>query len=139
MLQQSKPTKADEALAAALGAVANLNDNARQLVQGLKTYNGARRLGAESRIIAGGQSGRLSNSPGRLAGYALRETAGAAAVVRLLDGPDANGDMLLSLSLAANESTRDWYLPGGISFTQGLFVVVVSGAIEGNVYLGTSL
>jgi hypothetical protein len=134
----ARPSHADDQLAATLGAIADLNDNLQQLHAGVKTTNAIRRLGAEPRLLLG-VSQKLSNSPGRLAGVALRETAGAAAVVRVRDGFDANGDLILPIALAANASILEWFLPGGISYTAGLFFEVVSGAVEGCLYTGTSL
>jgi hypothetical protein len=134
----AKPSKGDEQLAAMLGAIANLNDSMGQLHQGLKTLNGVRRLGAEPRPVVNGQSGRISNSVGRLVGYSFSETTGAApAWVRLRDGSDANGDLIASIKLLAGTSTNPWR-GNGISFSYGLFVEVVAGSIEGVVYLGTT-
>lgn len=84
------------------------------------------------------QSGQLSYSPGQVVGYSIRETAGARAVVRIIDG--AAGDstrLLLTISLAAGESARDWFRPDGIPFNTGLYIEVVSGQIEGSVQIIT--
>lgn len=102
----------------------------------LVSNNGVRRRGALARPIVNGASMKISVSPGQLAGYSLAEAAGAAAVVRLRDGIDAGGDVLARINLAANGYADRWFLPHGIAFTAGLYVEVVSGAIEGAVYLG---
>lgn len=132
-----KPTSGDNDLARLVAAIANHNDAMGQLIQGIKTQNGARMLGAEPRVLRG-VSQPISNSPGKLAGYAIAETAGATALLRLRH-TDANGDSFLPITLAANASAQAWFMPGGISFPTGLYVEVVSGSIEGAVFLGTSL
>lgn len=94
--------------------------------------------GAEYRsmVASGGAGVRVMSSAGRIAGFSVRETTGAApALVKLHDGFDLNGDLVMTISLAAGESARDWFWPGGISCTYGLFVEVASGTIEGVAYL----
>lgn len=82
-----------------------------------------------------GQSGSATLVPNELKGYSFRETTGnAAAVIELLDGNDANGEVVVTISLAANESTRDWFSETGIALTNGLYVNIVSGQIKGAVY-----
>jgi|GEM_PF-6712720 hypothetical protein len=94
--------------------------------------------GAEYRsLVAGAGTGvRVMSSPGRIAGFSVRETTGAAAaLVKLHDGADIGGDLVMTISLSAGESARDWFWPGGISLTYGLFCEVTTGAIEGVAYL----
>lgn len=79
---------------------------------------------------------RPMTSAGALLGYALRETTGAAnATVLLRDGATADGAVVIPITLGPNESTRDWFGPGGISFGNGLFVEVAAGEVEGSVFL----
>jgi hypothetical protein len=133
-----RPSRADDQLAELLHAASNLNDAAGQLRHGLKTIGAARQLGATPRIVVNGASQRLSASIGRLAGFSFTETTavqGATAKVRLHDGIDVNGDTLMTITLGANESAREWFLPQGISFETGLYVEVISGSIEGTVFL----
>ena len=139
-LRPARPSRDDEKLGQLLGAIADLNDSLQQLHAGVKTTNAIRRVGAESRQIIGGNSGRLSNSVGRLAGWAIRETSGtAAATVHLRDGFDASGDLLATIRLGTAGSNVQWLLPGGVAFTAGLYVEVATGQIEGCIWLGTSL
>ena len=94
--------------------------------------------GAEYRsmVSSGGAGVRVMSSPGRIAGFSVRETTGAGpALIKLHDGADVGGDLVMTISLVAGESARDWFWPGGISLTYGLFVEVVTGAIEGVAYL----
>lgn len=78
--------------------------------------------------------GALVANNGIYTGYSLRETAGAAAVVRLWDNPAAaSGTILATIALAANASKDASVL--GVWFT-GVFVEIVSGTVEGSVYIG---
>lgn len=97
-----------------------------------------RLAGAEYRslVSSDGTGARVMSSPGRVAGFSVRETTGAAsALVKLHDGADATGDLVMTISLSAGESARDWFWPGGIALTYGLFIEVATGAIEGVAYL----
>lgn len=100
----------------------------------LVSSNAVRVRGAIARPLINGASMKLSVSAGRIAGFAVRELAGAAASVRLLDGIDEGGELRLPINLAANESTRDWLMPAGVAFGAGVYAVV-TGSIEGVVYL----
>ncbi|MEN8672572.1 hypothetical protein [Nocardioides sp.] len=87
--------------------------------------------------ITGGATKRPLTSPGALVGYAIRNLSEEdEATVRVLfhDGSDANGDVVLPLTLLPGESARDWFGPGGINLTYGLFVDI-DGSVEGSVYL----
>ncbi|MEV0993423.1 hypothetical protein [Nonomuraea sp. NPDC050202] len=71
-----------------------------------------------------------------LVGYTVRETAGAAAVVRIYDHEAAaSGTILAAVALAANESVDVMY-PRPARAVRGVFVDVVSGAVEGSVRIG---
>lgn len=102
---------------------------------GLTSSLGALRAGVDTRPLT--NNGRVTTGGGLLAGYAFRETSGTAgAVIRILDGSEpANGNLLVPISLSAGESTRDWYLPSAIGYINGIYVQVVSGAVEGVVFL----
>lgn len=105
----------------------------------LVSLNGIRRDGALVRPILNGASLRLSTSAGQVLGYSVRETSGAAAaVLRLRDGSDTSGDLVATIQLPANASATVWLAPHGVAFVQGLYAEVVSGALEGVVYLGPS-
>ena len=66
-------------------------------------------------------------------GFALRETAGSTAVVKIYDHASAaSGTILETVSLSANESAREFY-PVGIMALLGVYVDVVSGTVEGSV------
>lgn len=121
----------DRAILAALDKVADALDG---VGKGVQSSMGTLRAGAEHRLLQG-QSFQVATSPGRLAGYAVRETTGTTgAVIQLLDGRES-GELFLPISLAAGESTRDWYMPVGVGFVDGLYLRVVSGAVEGAVFI----
>lgn len=85
-------------------------------------------------LSAGGTT-RPATSDGSLVGFALRETTGAAAAVVELRESDAAGPLLVPITLTAGASVREWFAPGGVNFSNGLFVVVVSGSVDGSVFL----
>jgi hypothetical protein len=73
---------------------------------------------------------------GVLAGYTIRETAGAAAVVRIFDHESAaSGTILAGISLAADQAVDVMY-PRPVRAVRGVFVDVVSGTVEGSVRIG---
>ena len=79
-------------------------------------------------------SGVLVNYAGCLTVHSTRETSGtAAAVYRLWDGSTNEGTLLLPVSLAISESTRDDFYNHHIVFRTGLYYELVSGTIEGSV------
>lgn len=78
----------------------------------------------------------VNAGPAVYRGFTIRETAGATAVVRIFDNASTNaGTVLEEISLAANESAREFYL-GGIYADNGVYVDVVSGAVAGSVRIG---
>lgn len=82
-------------------------------------------------------AGALAVGVGVLAGYTLRETAGAVATVRLWDNASAaSGTILATVALAANASAVSIADSGGIWFNAGVFAQVVAGTVEGSVFLG---
>lgn len=92
--------------------------------------------GARAVQVGTGGTRRPTTTPAALAGFALRETSGAApAVVVLRDGSDATGDPTIPITLAPGESVREWFGPGGVNLVYGLYVDVVSGAVDGSVFL----
>lgn len=81
-----------------------------------------------------GSDQAVSVAAGIYAGFAIRETAGATATVRLYDNASAaSGTLLDTIALAANESAREYYLPGGIWCVNGIYAKIVAGTVEGSV------
>ena len=57
-------------------------------------------------------------------------TGGGVAKVRFRDGTTVAGGRIISFTLAASESVRDWFGTAGILFQQGLFFELVGGSVE---------
>lgn len=67
-------------------------------------------------------------------GFTVRETAGAPAVMVIWDNASAaSGTPIDEVTLAANESAREFYPEGGVRTTNGIYVQIVSGAIAGSI------
>lgn len=80
-------------------------------------------------------AGAATTARGEFRGYTVRETAGAAATVRIHDGASATGVLLATIALTANQSQT--VLDGaGVYFDGGVFVEVVTGTVEGSVFVG---
>lgn len=95
-----------------------------------QTLNGQRITGARPVPIAAG--GRLATGRGRLTGWSLRETAGAAATVTVYaaaDGLDP-ASIIATVPLAANAGSTHFPSNPGIFYAEGVFVVV-TGAVTG--------
>lgn len=100
-----------------------------------QSLNGIQVRGARAVQVGLGGTARPSTTNGAMVGYALRETTGTtAAVVEIREGA-VDGPLLFPLTLAPGESVRDWLAPGGVSYGGGLWVNVVSGTVDGAVFL----
>lgn len=89
------------------------------------------------RILAPGASGQLIAGGGKLLGWSIRETSGAApAVVQLTDGPAGGQGLLQTFGLLAGQSLSDWQAIHPAPYYDAVNVVVVSGAVEGVVWVG---
>lgn len=75
------------------------------------------------------------DAPSALMGWAVAERSGAAASFRLRDGSQATSPVLYPLvTLVANESSRE-HFEAGIEVNNGaIYLQVVSGSIEGNIF-----
>lgn len=110
---------------------------AREAVDaGLTQFHNAIRLQGARYVGVGAGGGRFMacGAPGRLVGWSLR-AVGAASTVVLRDSRTAAGEIIAEVVLAADTTQTVW-LHAGVSFTDGLFVDVVAGVIEGAVYIG---
>lgn len=73
-------------------------------------------------------------------GFSIRETVGAAAVVRIYDGLSAAGTLLDTISFAPLESARENYVTCGSKgdvAEVGIYVSIVSGTVEGSIRVST--
>jgi hypothetical protein len=86
----------------------------------------------------------LSASPGRLVGWSVRETTGANPyVLRFRNGDNVGADLCAMVTGSQGTADNKWFGPGGISYTEGLYVEIVTGAglsstVEGVVFLGAA-
>jgi len=107
-------------------------------VRNAQSINAVNLRGASVVPIGSANTGtkRPMVSPGAVLGWSMRETTGAGtAVVALRDGADSAANLVTSIQLPANGSVRDWFGPSGLAVAYGLYVDVMSGSIEGAVYL----
>lgn len=87
-------------------------------------------------VALSGSDQAVSARPAIYRGFTIRETAGSTAVVRIFDNASAaTGTVLEEISLAANESAREFYAHG-IAAAAGVYVDVVSGTVVGSVRIG---
>jgi DNA uptake protein ComE-like DNA-binding protein len=89
--------------------------------------------GAAIPVNLPGSSGAVTAVDGRLMGFSARETTGTASAFFRLRAGTGTGTILATVSLAANESVRDWFAPNGIQATGGVYYELVSGAVAGGV------
>lgn len=100
--------------------------------------DGVRLRGAETFPVANGSDAytTITTVPNRLMGYMIAETTGTStARIQLLDG-DTGGPVMGSITLAAGESARDYFGPAGVALVNGLTVHILSGSIDGAIFLG---
>lgn len=102
-----------------------------------QTVDGVVLRGARTVQVGSSTNGtpKATTSPSSLVGFALRNTSAVVSAEVLLRDGDADGDIVIPLTLAPSESVRDWFGPGGINLTHGLYVDVSAGAIDGAVFL----
>lgn len=87
-------------------------------------------------VVLTGADQAVSAVPLIYHGFALRETAGAIATVRIYNNASAAaGTLLETIQLSANESAREFYAKG-IRADVGIYVKIVAGTVEGSVRVG---
>lgn len=96
------------------------------------TRNAVTLRGAEAKPLTGAAQ-LVTVSACRLLGFAIRETVGIAASLLVYDGD--GGELVAPIALAAGESAREWWGPGGVGLTRGAYVTV-TGSIEGTLFVG---
>lgn len=86
-----------------------------------------RELAASTTVIGG---------RGRLLGWSITETAGAAASVLLYDGiaGPAAGPVIARIALAAAGESTKWFGGQGIRFERGLATGAITGTLAGVIY-----
>lgn len=101
------------------------------------TRDGIRLRGASARQVLGTASTVVSTVACQWLGFMLADTAGNGATLRFRDG-GPEGQILGTVTLAAGESVRDFFGPQGIGCTLGVYLEIVSGQIDGAVFIGTA-
>ena len=73
----------------------------------------------------------IAAGPARYVGFALEETAGGTAKVRVWDHPSApSGTLLDTITLAPGETARELYVTPAVA-NRGLYIEVVYGTVAG--------
>lgn len=89
---------------------------------------------AKAVALTGSDQGITLNTRARYKGFAIRETGGATAVVRIYDNTAASGTLIDTISLTSGESRSEFLHGEGIALqTTGLYVDIVSGSVEGSI------
>ena len=69
-------------------------------------------------------------------GWSMRNASSSTlASLDVYDGTDHSGTSLFPINLAANQSGRDWFGPGGILFKNGLYINVTAQHVTGAVFI----
>ncbi len=90
-------------------------------------------------IPVGTATATIASGSGRLLWHSFRETTGAAsAEYHFYDGQAPDRLIVLPINLAASESTRDYMGRHGVPFMRGLYFILDSGSVEGNVVIELS-
>jgi hypothetical protein len=92
-------------------------------------------MAAHVTALTGSDQQVITSSQTIYHGFSVRETAGATAVLRVHAGTSNTGEVLDTVSLAANESAREYY-EEGLTVRSGIYVDIVSGAVEGSIRHG---
>jgi hypothetical protein len=80
-------------------------------------------------------STQLTTLPGKLMGYNVQETTGAAAArVRIFDGTDTSGQRVAGVSVPSGDSKDASFFDMGVDIKNGLFIAVVSGSVDVTCY-----
>jgi hypothetical protein len=77
----------------------------------------------------------IASGFGRLSGWSIWESAGAAAQVRFRDSVDVTGTILGGAKLATAGTDSGPNMDEGIRFRNGVYMEVVAGSVEGVVYI----
>jgi len=131
----------DDKIAAAIASIPlELEKIKDELAVGMREFHNGIALQGARYVTVGANGGRslACASSGRLVGWSLRAITGAVTVT-LSDSRDSTGEIFATIELAAGASDTRWFGPGGISFGDGLYVLVsttTGGVVQGAVWLG---
>jgi hypothetical protein len=72
----------------------------------------------------------------RFMGFSVRETTGTTpALLNFRRGTSNIDPIMVSITLGANESAREWYGPDGIAAAEGIWLERVTGTIQATGYM----
>jgi len=81
-----------------------------------------------------GNGKMLANFSVLFCGWSLRNlSASTLATLDIYDGTDASGTSIFPVTLQSNESSREWFYPGGVLFKNGIYVNVTAQEVKGAV------
>lgn len=103
--------------------------------EGKASRAGIRLRGADARTLNPAQSTVVSTVPCRWLGFMIWDAGGTGSLIRFHDGNSADGAVIGTISLAPNESVRDFLGPQGIGTVYGLYAELVSGKVDGAAYV----
>ena len=88
-------------------------------------------------VYSTGNAGKLIYSrQATVTGWSFRETSGTVgAVLRIVDGQDNTGTLIAALSLSGGQAAAVSLAPGGLAALSGVYIDVVSGTVEGAVWV----
>lgn len=76
----------------------------------------------------------MFNFSARICGWSIKNlSATTLAVMDIYDGTDTSGVVVFPVTLQSNESSREWFYPGGIVFHNGLYLNVTAQEIKGSI------
>lgn len=80
--------------------------------------------------------GAYSNARVALMGWSIKNlSAAATAELDIYNSGAAQGEIVFPVTLAANESSREWFGPNGVLFDSGLSINVAAGNIDGTLFV----
>ncbi|MCW2754663.1 MAG: hypothetical protein JWQ32_2074 [Marmoricola sp.] len=129
------PTAAEQTFIDTMNALTQRWEEVEVRLQ--RTLGAVKLRGAQAVPVGASSQGtvRPATSNGALVGYSLRETTGGAAAKIEIRNHDAFGDLITVVNLAAGATANQWFGNDGISYADGLSVVVINGAADGAVFL----
>lgn len=80
--------------------------------------------------------GNYSRARLAVVGWSIKNlSTSATAELDMYDAGSASGEIIFPITLAANESSREWFGPDGVLFESGLSLNVAIGAVDGAIFV----
>lgn len=119
-------------------ALLEVEKHTAQVAAGLTQFNNGVRL-TGARPLPVNSHGRLWGGSGRLVGWSVYAKGGPVEVLVRDSRVGGAGDPLGGFNLVDGGSSSSWMGPGGVSFGEGIFLDVQSGALtalRGTLWIG---